>query len=178
MAPTTFQELSSELKQRHRTFRIIAKEQSPLMRAIFHLLGMRWWNPRFMEDYTTVLVTRVYMPRRLIGTADGYEVLRHEAVHIRDCLATGVLPFVLSYVLLLPTVLTFRAFWEYRGYRETMKVELERTGTVSDETIDWIARRFTGPDYLWMFPFPKLIRRMLRRTRDQLLAQSLYMWNS
>jgi len=142
-----------------------------LMKALFAVLGMRWWNPRFMEDYTTVLITRVYMPRRLIGTEDGYEVLRHEAVHIRDCLATGVLPFVLSYVFLLPSVLTFRAFWEYRGYRETMKVELERNGTISDETLEWIVRRFTGPDYLWMFPFPKLIRRLLRRTRARLLSR-------
>ncbi len=171
MPSSPFKQLSSELSDRYKTFRIIPKDQSPLMRWLYRLLGMRWWNPRFMEDYTTVLITRVYMPQRLIDTDDGYEVLRHEAVHIRDCIGTGVLPFVLSYLLVLPAVLTMRAFWEFRGYKETMLVELERTGTIADETVEWIAERFTGPDYLWMFPFPRLIRKLLAKARQNLLAQ-------
>lgn len=166
-----FFELAEDLGRRYRTFRLIPKETSWFMKAIYYGLGMFLWCPTFMTDYTTTIVTWIYMPKNLIGSSAGYEVLRHEAVHVSDCIRTGVLPFVLSYILLLPSVLTLRAYWELRGYRETMRVECERTGDISDETMTWIAKRFTGSDYLWMLPFPKIVRRLLERNRSRILAE-------
>lgn len=159
-----------ELRREFRTFRLVPKERSPLMRALYGALLMPLWCPDFMESYTTVLVSRVYMPARLIGTDQGYGVLRHERVHMRDCFRSGVLPFVVSYLLLLPAVVTLRSVWEMRGYAETMRVELEREGRVSDELLAHIARQFTSSNYLWMCPFPGLVERWVRRTRDRVLG--------
>ena len=162
----------AELRREFRTFRLIPKERSPMMRVLYRALLMPLWCPDFMGSFTTVLVSRVYMPARLIGTDDGYGVLRHERVHMRDCFRTGVLPFALSYVFLLPAVLTMRSVWEMRGYAETMRVELEREGRISDETLAHVERQFTSSSYLWMCPFPGLVRRWVRRTRDRVLATS------
>ena len=48
--------------------------------------------------------------------------------------------------------------------------ELEREGRISDETLAHVARQFTSSSYLWMCPFPGLVQRWVRRTRDRVLA--------
>jgi len=163
-----FDALCREIAAEFPGFRVIPKEGSPLMRAIYQALGMRLWNRDFLTGYTTVILYRVYMPRALIGTDAGFRALRHERVHMRDARRTAVVPFVVSYLLLLPAVFTARAFWEFRAYVETMRVEIEETGDVSDDTLEHIARRFTGSDYLFMCPFPRFIRGRLRRARERL----------
>jgi hypothetical protein len=165
-----FDDMVAELRREFRTFRLVPKERSPLMRLLYRALLMPLWCPDFMGSYTTVLVSWVYMPARLIGTDQGYGVLRHERVHMRDCFRTGVLPFAVSYVLLLPAVLTLRSVWEMRGYAETMRVELEQEGRISDELLAHVARQFTSSSYLWMCPFPGFVERWVRRTRDRVLA--------
>jgi hypothetical protein len=165
-----FDGLVAEVRREFRSFRLIPKERSRLMRALYRALLMRLWCPDFLHSYTTVLVTWVYMPARLIGTDAGYGVLRHERVHMRDCWRTGVVPFAASYLLLLPAVVTLRSVWEMRGYAETMRVELEETGAISDELLAHVERQFTSSAYLWMCPFPRLVRRWVRRTRDRVVA--------
>jgi hypothetical protein len=165
-----FDEIVGELRREFRTFRLVPKERSPLMRVLYRALLMPLWCPEFMGSYTTVLVSWVYMPEHLIGSDQGYGVLRHERVHMRDCFRTGVLPFAVSYLFLLPSVLTLRAVWEMRGYAETMRVELEQEGRISDALLAHIARQFTSSNYLWMCPFPGLVDRWVRRTRDRVLA--------
>jgi len=165
-----FEQIVADLRREFRTFRLVPKDRSLLMRVIYHGLGMRLWCPDFMTHYTTVIISVVYMPADLLGTDAGYRTLRHERVHMRDCWNTGVLPFALSYLLLLPAVFTLRALWEYRGYTETMRVELEETGGIADETLEYIAEQFVGPAYFWMCPFPGFVRRRLERTRARLLA--------
>jgi hypothetical protein len=168
-ASRLFRETIARLRAEHRTFRLVVKDRSPLMKAIYYGLLMFLWCPRFMEDYTTTLISWVYMPAHLFDTRQGYQVLRHEEVHIRDCLRTGVFPFVISYLFVLPAVVTLRAYWELRAYRESMRVKLELDGTIPESTVEWIAGRFTSSDYLWMCPFPNFIRRRLRSCRDELL---------
>jgi hypothetical protein len=123
-----------------------------------------------LTHYTTVIITVVYMPAELLGSDEAYATLRHERVHMRDCWRSGVLPFLISYLLLLPAVLTLRSVWEMRGYAETMRVEYEDTGEVSDETLTRIERQFVGPAYLWMCPFPPLVRWWLRRVRRRVVG--------
>jgi len=165
--------LLEELRREFSTFRLIEKERSPVMWAIYYGLGMFLWCPRFMTSYTTVLITRVYMPRSLMGTRASYGTLRHERVHMRDCVRSGVLPFALSYLFLLPSVLTLRSVWEMRAYAETMRVERERWGRVSDETVAHVTSQLVGSSYLWMFPFPKLARRWVERVRDRVMAEQI-----
>lgn len=163
--------LLAELHDEFRTFRLIPKERSWLMRGLYHGLLMRWWCPDFLTHYTTVLLARVYLPEALIGTDAAYRVLRHERVHMRDCFRSGVVPFVVSYLLLLPAGLTCRALWEMRGYTESLRVELEDTGAISGATLEHVARQFTGSSYLFMCPFPGLVRRWLLRVKARLEAE-------
>jgi hypothetical protein len=165
-----FDAIVAELRREFRTFRLVPKDESRLMRALYRALFMRLWCPDFMTHYTTVIVSVVYMPRDLIGTDAGYRTLRHERVHMRDCWRLGVLPFVLSYVALLPAGLTLRSVWEMRGYAETMRAELELEGAITDELLAHIERQFTSPAYFFMCPFPGLVARWVRHTRDRVMA--------
>jgi hypothetical protein len=154
-------------------FGILYKDESRLHRAIGAVL--RPLNDRYLQDYTTVLFGKVAFPSRAwrarIGEAAVYEVLRHEAVHLRDARRFPLL-FELSWLLLpLPTVLTLRAYWEWRGYAESMRVRVELGEPVDDAWIDWVVARFTGPDYGYMWPFPAMLRRRFRALREALYAE-------
>jgi hypothetical protein len=146
-------------------FRVVLKNESPLMR--FFAFFLTPLNPRFMEYYTVTLGKTVYMPKWMFGTNNGANVLRHEAVHIRDSAKFGLL-YYLSYII-LPIGPSFRAIWELRGYTETMQIEYNLYGYVKESTIKFIASRFTGASYFWMFPFPKTIDRILRKRADRLI---------
>lgn len=100
-----------------------------------------------------------------------YSTLRHEAVHLRDARRFPVF-FQLSYLLLLPTGLTLRAWWEWRAYTETLRVELELHGRIYEQTLIEIAACFTGPDYLFMWPFPRVVKARLRRLAARLTAEA------
>ncbi|MCB9740029.1 MAG: hypothetical protein H6747_12255 [Deltaproteobacteria bacterium] len=150
-------------------FGILYKDESRLHRAIGALV--RPLNDRYLQDYTTVLFGKVAFPSRAwraaVGEAAIYEVLRHEAVHLRDARRFPVL-FELSWLLLpLPTVLTLRALWEYRGYAESLRARVDLGLPVDDAWIDWVVARFTGPDYGFMWPFPAMLRRRFRALRAE-----------
>ena len=164
----SFRKIVAALGRTYRTFRLIPKDRSPFMKFLYYAALMFLWCPTFLTDYTTVILARVYMPPDLIDTRAGYRVLPHERVHIRDCFRWGILPFMISYLFLLPTVLTLRALWEMRAYTETMRVDLELDGEITDETLDHIQRQFTSSAYFWMFPFSKFIRRKLEAARTRL----------
>ena len=68
------------------------------------------------------------------------------------CLAFGV--------FLAPLPAPFRAWAEFRGYAMTMAVEVWMDGRRLDQVSPdnppkWIAQNFVGPDYYFMWPFPK-----------------------
>ena len=65
-------------------FEVLEKQNSRLMKFVYVVTLMRFWNPYFMTAYVTTMFGKVYMPRNLIGTLTAYEVLRHELVHLRD----------------------------------------------------------------------------------------------
>jgi len=78
---------------------------------------------------------------------------------------------VVSYVFLLPIGVTIRQLWEKRGYRESMKTYYEMHGRIPDSYLDHIAIQFTGPSYLYMWPFPNSMKRWLRETRQEVIAE-------
>lgn len=154
-------------------FAVRYKDESRLQRLIGRLV--RPFNRDYLTRYTTVMFGRVWFPSRRWAAccrpADLYRILRHEAVHLRDARRYPLL-FPLSYLLLPPIGPGFRALWEWRGYAESMRVDVELGRPIDDATIEHIARRFTGPDYLFMLPFPRLVRRRLRALRDRLQSAS------
>lgn len=158
MEITKFQVFVNEIRYEFPEFEVVPKETSKLMMFINAILLMKFWNPRFMSNYTTVMFNTVYMPSRLINSDPGYAVLRHELIHMRDAKMFPVF-YELSYIVLLPTVFSMRAFWEYRGYCESLRVLDENQGFVTDKQLETIVQNFVGPSYLFMCPFRNFIKR-------------------
>ena len=151
-------------------FHVRYKDESRAQRLLAALL--RPFNRDYLTRYTTVMFGRIWFPSRAWRKAMGAEAiwatLRHEAVHVADMRRFPVF-FQLSYALLLPAGLTMRAFWEWRGYTETLRAHFEVHGAIDDALLDEIAERFTGPDYLYMLPFPGLVRRRLDVLRQRII---------
>lgn len=163
--------LAAQLAAELPGFRVAYKDESRGQRALGRLVGL--WNPHYLTRYTTVLGRTVWMPSRAWraqrSPRDLYLLLRHEAVHLRDMRRFPIL-FQLSYALLLPAVLTLRAVWELRAYDETVRATVELDGALSEEQLEYIVGCFTGPDYLFMFPFPKPLRRHFRAVAERASA--------
>ena len=156
---TEYYDLVNKIEEDIPGFRVVPKTNSNLMWACYYITLMRFWNPHFMTHYITTAFGKVYMPADLIGTAIGADVLRHEWVHLRDARRWNIL-FYLSYLLFpLPAVFTMRAYWEFRGYCESIRAERDRYGVVYSESLHYYVSLFTGPAYLWMCPFPKFVMR-------------------
>ncbi len=164
------QALVGQLQRELSGFSIVYKDESRLHRAIATLV---WpFNRRYAQDYTTVLFGHIAFPSRTyaskLGVRGQYEIICHEAVHLRDARSWPLL-FELSYLLLpLPALLTCRALWEWRGYRASLRARHELGLAVDDGWIDGVVARFTGPDYLYMFVWGGLVRRALQRERARL----------
>jgi hypothetical protein len=163
---TTWFSTLEGLKKEFPKFRVVIKDESKLMK--FFAFFLNPFNPRFMDQFTVTLGQTIYMPRWMVGKDFAVEVLRHEAVHIRDSKKWGLLYYI-SYCI-LPIGPSFRAYWEFRGYSESIKVEFEQKGFVSSQSMEFFAKQFTGPNYLFMFPFPKTIRKMLGRVKSKVLT--------
>jgi hypothetical protein len=154
-----YNELVINISKEFPRFKVVPKDESFFMRALYAVTLMTFWNKSFMTNYITAVFGKVYMPRRLIGTAIGYDVLRHELVHLRDARRWPVL-FELSYLFFpLPFVFTMRAYWEYRGYCESMIAERDRYGYINKAVIEYYISLFSSSEYLWMFPFPNFLRK-------------------
>jgi hypothetical protein len=169
ITPDDVDALVAQLQGELRRFAIVYKDESRLQRAIAVLV---WpFNRHYLTRYTTVMFGRIYFPSRAwqkrVGPTTIYETIRHEAVHLRDARRFPLI-FQLTYLFVLPTVLTMRAVWEWRAYAETIRVHQEIYGDVPDRLLERILTRFTGADYLYMCPFPRFVRRRLEALRESL----------
>ena len=122
----------------------------------------------YMTQYVTTLGHTIYVPDDFEDWHPNaaYEVLRHELVHVAQFERWGMFGMVLFYGFLpLPAGLSYgRARLEWEAYRETLRVtaEIEGIEAARDKALhDQIVRRFTGPDYGWMWPFPRMVRRWI-----------------
>lgn len=97
--------------------------------------------------------------------------LEHEWVHLLDQQTFfGLLPwlpalinrylFVFCYFLVLPWPGFFRAWAELRAYRRTLELVEE---PYYDAYLDHCVKQFTGASYLFMWPFPEQVRRLLQK---------------
>lgn len=109
--------------------------------------------PTYESDFATTMYPYVYVPVMwLHDPRNLYETLRHEYIHLRDSKKYGPL-FQLSYIAVLPAILTMRAFWERRGFAQNLIYNVEQDGKVGEDTIQWMLPLFTGISYAWMDPF-------------------------
>jgi hypothetical protein len=147
-------------------FKIVEKKTSKLMQ--FFNFFAKLWTPTFLTNITTVIGTTVYMPKWLMSTDSGYVVLRHEAVHMRDTKKWSILMGITYFIP--PVGPSMKAIWEFRGYMETLRVWHELGWYTNGQEIDWLVSQFTGPAYLWMWPFKASLTKKFRAEFDRLNA--------
>lgn len=140
------------LRQNVPAVRLVEKSSSPLMRTFGRVL--RPINPDFMDRYTTVLGSTIYLP----VAKDAFppnalaQTLAHEMVHQLDMQAFGPL-FYVSYVATpLPVWRTHRAWWERRGYAVDLMLAHHEGGEARLAAVEtWARGVFAGPHYAWMW---------------------------
>lgn len=166
-------QLREELLRRDKPIHIVKKRahwhQRVIGKALF-LLTFGGQN-KYSSEYVTVLGHTIYTPDDFDDwhPAHVLETLRHEAIHVAQLERYGWIGMILLYgVLPLPMGLAwFRARLEWEAYQETLWSIAEIEGFEAARSLEVrakIVRRFTGPDYGWMWPFPKTIERWIDET--------------
>ena len=165
------------LRARFPRLRLIDKGQSRLCKVIDGALRVltAGGQARFMTAYVTTIGARIYLPSEWStrSPADRYCVMRHEAVHLAQFRRLGLVGMTLLYVL-LPLPVGFaagRAWIEWEAYRETVIATWQvhgREAAASTALKADIVRRFTGPDYGWMWLRGKTIEGALERLLSEL----------
>jgi hypothetical protein len=162
----TVDELKAEISAEFPDFKVVPKSESPLMKAINALLLVISFGQikQFMTSFTTTIGTTVYVTDGWKDSTDESKkiLLRHERVHMRQAKRLTRPLFSFLYLLcFLPAGLAwFRARFEREAYEESFKAAFEYYGrehVFSKEWRDHVAKNFTGPAYLWMWPFPKTV---------------------
>ncbi len=157
-------------------FRIISKAESPLSRLIDVILKLVTLGGQrhYLTRYHTVIGDTLYVPEVWASMTDMARVilLRHERIHLLQRRRFGFPLFAFLYLVpFLPLGLAYgRARLEWEAYRETLRATAELRGHAAlhaPELRREIVERFTGPDYGWMWPFPRSVNRWF----DQALAE-------
>lgn len=132
---------------------------------------------RYLTHYVTTLGHTIYVPDdwEEWPAANRYEILRHELVHVEQFEKYTFLGMVVVYgIFPLPLGLAYgRARLEWEAYAETLRAVAETEGLEaarSPALRDMIVRRFTGPDYGWMWPFPNMVRGWISAELDRIEA--------
>lgn len=162
--------LLDEMASRERPVRVVGK------RAIWHqraaakaLWALTFGGQRtYLSHYVTTLGHTIYVPDDFDRWPPdrAWQTLRHELVHVRQFERWGTPLMVLFYgILPLPAGLSyFRARLEWEAYTETLRAIAESEGleAARDPGLHAeIIQRFTGPDYGWMWPFPRAVQRWI-----------------
>ncbi len=167
----------SDIRREFPTFEIRRKRDSALQRALaVALAAVTLGGQRsYLTHYHTVLFGKLYVPDAWdrMDELARYVLLRHERVHLRQRARMGDLAMGLVYLLpILPVLLAWgRARLEWEAYLETIRATAEVYGLDAARALeDEIVRRYVGPDYGWMWPFPAVIRRWFREAVADLEA--------
>jgi hypothetical protein len=171
--------LLAEIRDEFPRFAIVPKRSSVLQLLIARFLALvtLGGQRRYLTHYHTVLFGKLYVPDAWGGMDDAarYVLLRHERVHLRQRKRMG--DFVMAIVYLLPIfpigLAWGRARIEWEAYLETIAATAEIFGLESARKLeDEIVRRYVGPDYGWMWPFPSVVRAWFREAMRELESRS------
>jgi hypothetical protein len=153
-----------DIKVEFPTIRIRRKRESTLQRVIHLALALITLGGQrvYLTRYHTVLFGTLWVPDAwdAMSDADRYILLRHERVHLRQRKRMGDL--LMAWVYLVPFFPLFfawgRARIEWEAYVETIRATAEVRGIDAAASLrGHIVKRFTGPEYGWMWPFPKTV---------------------
>ena len=163
-AEALLEELLGELQAEFPSLRIAKKRDSRLQRAIHVALAILTLGGqrRYLTEYHTVLFGTLWVPDAWDAASDEsrYVLLRHERVHLRQRRRLGDVGMAFVYLVpYFPIFLAYgRARLEWEAYEETLRATAELHGPDALEALrPGIVRRFVGPDYGWMWPFPRRI---------------------
>ncbi len=164
--PSRHETLLAEIRAEFPTFQVRPKEGDRLQRAIAVALAVVTLGGQrsYMTRYHTVLFGKLYVPAAWDTMDDDARtiLLRHERVHLRQRRRMGDVALAFVYLVpILPLFLAWgRARIEWEAYVETLRATAEVRGLqAARELEEDIVSRFTGPDYGWMWPFPRAVRR-------------------
>lgn len=160
------EELLADIRREFPSFRIVAKRERRLQRAIsLALAAVTFGGQRhYLTRYHTVLFGQLYVPDAwwAMDDADRYVLLRHERVHLRQHRRMGQIRMAWVYLVpFFPLFLAWgRARLEWEAYVETIRATAEMKDIGAARALkEDIVRRYVGPDYGWMWPFPHAVRR-------------------
>jgi len=168
--------LVAEMAARPRAVRIVKKSACWHQRAAAVALRLLTFGGQrtYLKRYVTTLGHTIYVPDEFGERhPDGaWITLRHELVHVAQFERWGWLGMILIYGFFpLPAFLAWgRARLEWEAYRESLRALAEVRGLRSARRFRRhriLIRRFAGPDYGWMWPFPRAIQRWI----DEALAE-------
>lgn len=171
-------QLLAEIKAEFPSFSIRMKRDSLLQMAIHVALAIVTLGGQrvYITHYHTVLFGTLWVPDawRTMSDADKYILLRHERVHLRQRKRMGDL--WMTFVYLIPFFPIFfaygRAKIEWEAYVETIRATAEVLGLAAAEALrPQIVRRFTGPEYGWMWPFQKQVNAWFDETIADVRAE-------
>jgi hypothetical protein len=159
--------LLAEMERRPRPVRVVQKRAYWHQRAAARALWLLTFGGQrtYLSHYVTTLGHTIYVPDDWDAwdPDHAWQTLRHELVHVAQFERFGWLGMILIYGFLpLPAGLAYgRARLEWEAYQETLRAVAESEGmeAARDGRLhDQIVKRFTGPDYGWMWPFPRAVR--------------------
>jgi len=170
----------AELKREFPKFRVVHKERDLLSQCIDIALKIVTLGQQrsYLDGYYTVLGDTLYVPPGWARTSpiDRVITLRHERIHLRQRRRYGFPLMAFLYLVpFFPLGLAYgRARLEWEAYEETLVATAELAGLDAARSPALRAKiigRFVGPDYGWMWPFPKQVGRwydaaMLRLERN------------
>jgi hypothetical protein len=160
-------------------FRIVAKHESRLHRAIHRALVVLTLGRMrtYLHSYQTTIGRTVYVTPDWDARDpdERYVTLRHEAIHLRQFRAYTLPGMALLYLFVpLPMGLAwFRARFEQEAYAESIRAAAEVWGPAYPRRAAYrghIIEQFTGPNYGWMWPFRRSLERWYDRVLDELEA--------
>ena len=172
------EELLGEMKLEFPRFRILKKRTSTLQRLIHLALTLVTLGGQrvYMTRYHTVLFGTLWVPDAWDGMSDDdkYILLRHERIHLRQRERMG--DSLMTFMYLVPFFPLFLAYGrariEWVAYVETLRATAEVYGVDAAEALrDEIKRRFVGPEYGWMWPFPRAIDRWFDEAMADIRAE-------
>lgn len=169
MADSEYSRVLAETLKEFPKFRVVSKADSKFMRFLAKLL---FFNKAFMTSFHTTIGNKLYVARSWRDLSDYGKaaLLRHERVHLRQQKRYTMALYSMMYLLLLPTVLTFRAMLEREAYEESMRAKMEYWGpdSFTEPAREAMVKHFISGEYFWMWPFKKRVERWYDRVVEEL----------
>jgi hypothetical protein len=158
--------LLAEIRREFPRFEIRPKRGDGLQAAIAAILAVVTFGGQrhYLTRYHTALFGKLFVPDAWDTLSDDarYILLRHERVHLRQRRALGDVGMAVVYLLpIFPLFLAWgRARLEWEAYIETIRATAHVHGLAAARALRGeIIRRYVGPDYGWMWPFPTAVGR-------------------